>query len=436
MHVMAVCNVAVYGCGTVGLGVCQVLLTKGPLHERTGGCIRLKYVVDARVGDLAALLPPHEGVVLTDDLAAPLRDPEVAVVVELFGGTTAARSLIEKALAAGKDVVTANKALMAGHGDDLFRLARAHGRSIAFEASVGGGIPVIAGIRRGLISDRIERMYGIVNGTCNYVLTQMDGRGVSYADALAEAQERGYAEADPRLDVEGADSAHKLAVLARLAFGVHVELKDIPCEGIAGVNLSDIQYAKGLGYTLKLLAVAARRGERLELSVYPALLHREHPVAAIGGVYNAICIHASNAGEIVMTGMGAGRLPTASAVVADVASVALGKYPVHFAALSQFGDVPPADLVPLAEFEKRYYLCMECVDSPGALGKVATILGDEGISIASVHQQEAADGREAVPVVFMTHGAREGAVDRALDRICELNAVRGGRPRMLRVVDI
>jgi homoserine dehydrogenase len=437
MRIMEACNVAVYGCGTVGLGVCRILLSEGPLHDRTGGRIRLKYVVDARLDEVADLLPEHEGVTLTADLEVPLEDPEVAVVVELFGGTTAARAVIEKALAAGKEVVTANKALLAEHGDELFRLARRHGRSIAFEASVGGGIPVIAGIRRGLISDRIESIYGIVNGTCNYVLTQMDERGVSYADALAEAQQRGYAEADPRLDVEGIDSAHKLAVLARIAFGVHVGLDDIPCEGIAGVELSDIQYAKGLGYTLKLLAVAVRRDERLELSVYPALLHREHPVASIGGVYNAICIHASNAGEIVMTGMGAGRLPTASAVIADIAAVALGKYPVHFSALSQFGDVPPADLVPVAEFHKRYYLCMDCVDSPGVLGRVATILGDEGISIASVHQQEAADDcREAVPVVFMTHAAREGAVDRALDRISELNVIRGGRPRMLRVEDI
>jgi len=434
---MAACGVAVYGCGTVGLGVCQLLLNKGPVHTRTGDCMRLKYVVDARAAELRPLLAGHEGLELTTDLEAPLRDPEIAVVVELFGGTTAARTLIEKALAAGKDVVTANKALLAEHGDELFRLARAGGRSIAFEASVGGGIPVIAGIRRGLIADRIDSIYGIVNGTCNYVLTQMDERGVSYGAALAEAQERGYAEADPRLDVEGIDSAHKLAVLARLAFGVHVELRDIPCEGIAGIDPCDIRYARVLGYTLKLLAVAAGRGERLELSVHPALLHREHPVAAISGVYNAICIHASGAGEIVMTGKGAGRLPTASAVVADIASMALGKYPVHFASLSQFGDVPAADLVPLGEFEKRYYLRMECADSPGVLGKVTTILGDEGIGIASVHQQEAAEGGpETVPVVFMTHRAREAAVARALDRIGELRIVRGGRPRMLRVEDI
>ncbi|NLW51534.1 MAG: homoserine dehydrogenase [Candidatus Brocadiaceae bacterium] len=433
---MELCQVAVYGCGTVGLGVCRILLSPGPLHERTGDSIRLKYVVDGRTEELAAELPKDRGVILTDDLEAPLRDPEVGVVVELFGGTTTARTVIEKALAAGKDVVTANKALLAEHGDELFRFARAHGRSIAFEASVAGGIPVIGSIRRGLISDPIESIYGIVNGTCNYVLTEMDERGLSYEDAVAEAQRRGYAEADPRLDVEGVDSAHKLAVLVRLAFGVRVRLEDIPCEGISGVDRRDIEYARGLGYTLKLLAVAVRRDERLELSVYPALLHRDHPVAVTGGVYNAICIHAGHAGELVMTGMGAGRLPTASAVVSDIAAIALGKYPMHFSRLSQFGDVPAADLVPQAEFVKRFYLCMECVDSPGALGKVATILGEEGISIASVHQQEVGEGLEAAPVVFMTHKACEGAVDRALDRISRLSIVPGGRPRMLRVEDV
>lgn len=434
---MQKCTVALYGCGTVGMGVAQALLARGALNERIGDRVHLKYVVDVRLDEIRGALQPPEGLVLTDDLAQPLADPEVDAVVELFGGTTAARTLVERALAAGKDVVTANKALLAEHGDELFRLARAHGRAIAFEGSVAGGIPVIAAIRTGLVGDRIESIYGIVNGTCNYVLTRMLEQEMPYARALAEAQERGYAEADPRLDIEGSDSAHKLVVLARLAFGVNVRLDQIPCEGIAGVELSDLRYARALGYTLKLLAIGIRRGERLELRVHPALLRHDHPVAGVGGAYNAVCIHGSHVGEIVLTGLGAGRMPTSSAVIADIARIALGTYRTDFAALSPFGDVPDAHLVPFGEVETRHYFRLDCADRPGVLAKVANILGEENISIASVRQQEAAaPGEDVVPVVFMTYRAKEGAVARALDRINQLDVVRGERTRMLRVEDI
>ncbi|MHC4592497.1 MAG: homoserine dehydrogenase, partial [Planctomycetota bacterium] len=303
---MATCNIALFGCGTVGMGVARILLRGGAIAERIGERLRLAYVVDSRLDEVHRELQPPEDVILTDDLDGPLSDPDVHVVVELFGGTKAARRVVERALAAGKDVVTANKALLAVCGDELFRLAREHDRSVAFEASVAGGIPVVAAIRSGLAGDRIESIYGIVNGTCNYVLTRMLELGVPYSQALAEAQGRGYAETDPRLDVEGVDSAHKLAVLARLAFGAKVNLEEIPCEGIADVELCDLQYAQALGYTLKLLAIGIRRGERLELRIHPALLHCDHPMAAVGGVYNAVCIHGSNVGEIVLTGKGAG----------------------------------------------------------------------------------------------------------------------------------
>ncbi len=434
---MQKCTVALYGCGTVGMGVAQALLARGALNERIGDRVHLKYVVDVRLEEIRGVLQPPEGLVLTDDLAQPLDDPEVDAVVELFGGTTAARTVVERALAAGKDVVTANKALLAEHGDELFRLARAHGRAIAFEGSVAGGIPVIAAIRTGLVGDRIESIYGIVNGTCNYVLTRMLEQEMPYARALAEAQERGYAEADPRLDIEGSDSAHKLVVLARLAFGVNVRLDQIPCEGIAGVELSDLRYARALGYTLKLLVIGIRRGERLELRVHPALLRHDHPVAGVGGAHNAVCIHGSHVGEIVLTGLGAGRMPTSSAVISDIARIALGTYRTDFAALSPFGDVPDAHLVPFGEVETRHYFRLDCADRPGVLAKVANILGEENISIASVRQQEAAaPGEDVVPVVFMTHRAKEGAVARALDRINQLDVVRGERTRMLRVEDI
>ncbi len=431
------CGVALCGCGTVGTGVAQVLLSPGALDERLAGRVRLLHVVDVRLEETRRALAPLGEVNVTDDLQVVLQDPDVNVVVELIGGTTIARTLVEQALAAGKDVVTANKALLAEHGDGLYRLARRHGRAIAFEASVGGGMPVIAALRTGLVGDRIDSVYGILNGTCNYVLTRMLQDDLPYGKALAEAQERGYAEADPRLDVDGHDTAHKLAVLARVAFGVNVALDDIACEGIAGVDLSDLRFAEDLGYKVKLLAIGIRRSAGLELRVHPALLRHDHPVAGVDGVFNAVCIHGSNVGEVVLTGRGAGRMPTAGAVVADVARIALGGYRAEFAALSQFGDVPDARLVPFGQVETRYYFRLDCADQPGVLAQVSAILGEEGISIASVRQQEGVppDGG-LVPVVFMTHRAQEAAVQRALGRINGLDTVRGERTHMFRVEDI
>ena len=434
---MKKCNVALIGCGTVGMGVAQALLEGGPLAERLGACVRLKHIVDLRADDIRASLELPEGVLLGADMDAALSDPEVDVVVELIGGTSAAADLIERALRAGKDVVTANKALLAERGDSLYRLARENGRCIAFEASVAGGVPVIAALRSSLVGDRIESIYGIVNGTCNFVLTRMLDRDVPYAEALAEAQELGYAEADPRFDVEGVDSAHKLVVLARLAFGVDVKLADIPREGISGVALYDVEAAHELGYALKLLAIGVRRDERLELRVHPVLLSRQHPLAGVSGVYNALCIHGSRVGEIVLTGQGAGRMPTASAVVADIARVALGTYGAEFDALNQFDPVPAADLVPAGEATMRYYFRLDCRDQPGVLAQVAGILSEHEISIASVHQKDVArtDG-DFVPVVFMTHLAREDAMCAALDQINQLAIIRGESTCMLRVADI
>jgi len=431
------CRVALYGCGTVGMGVAQALLERGPLVERLGERIVLRYVVDVRLDEVRDALRPPPQVVLTSDLDQPLDDPDVDVVVELLGGLSVAKQVTERALRRGKDVVTANKALLAEHGDALYALARQHGRAIAFEGSVAGAIPVVAAVRNAFIGDRIESIYGIVNGTCNYVLTRMLEEGIPYAEALDEAREQGYAEADPTLDVEGHDSAHKLAVLARLAFGVNVRLDDIPCEGIAGVDLYDLQNARAMGYTLKLLAIGVRRDDRLELRVNPTLLRRDHPMAAVGGVYNAVCIHGSRAGEVVLTGRGAGRHPTASAVVGDIARVALGTYGVEYAGLSQFGSVSDADLVPPGEVTMRFYFRLACRDQPGVLARVAGILGEEGISIASVRQQEATqEDARFVPVLFMTHRARSAAMDCAMARINQLDVVCGDKTRVLRVEDI
>ncbi len=434
---MDACNVALYGCGTVGMGVARALLEEGPLNARLCKPVRLAYIVETRRRQVVEQLQPPADVTLTDDLDAPLQDEDVHVVVELFGGTTTARRVVQRALAAGKDVVTANKALLAEHGDELYELARQAGRSIAFEASVGGGIPIIAALRNSFVGDRIESLYGIVNGTCNYVLTRMLQGGLEYDEALAEAQQMGYAEADPALDVEGHDTAHKLAVLARLAFGVNVRLQDISCEGITGVDVRDLRYAAALGYTLKLLAIGMRDGERLELRVHPALLRREHPLASIGGVYNAVCVHGHMVGEVVLTGKGAGRPATSSAVIGDIARLALGTYRSDFAGLSQFGRVPDAELVPFGRIRTRYYFRLDCLDRPGVLARVAGVLGEEDISIASVRQQELAEGgEEFVPVVFMTHEACEASMQKALQRINRLDVIRGRNTRMLRVEDI
>ena len=419
------------------MGVAHILSPGGPLAERLGEAIRLKYVVDVRLDQIERALTLPDEVILTANLDDPLRDAEVDVVVELIGGTTVAGNLIEQALEAGKDVVTANKALLAERGDALFRLARSNGRCIAFEAAVAGGIPVIAAIRSGLVADRIDSVYGIVNGTCNYILTRMLENGISYEDALKEAQEHGYAEADPALDVGGHDSAHKLAVLTRTAFGVNVRLQDIPCEGIAGVDLSDIQEANALGYALKLLAVAVRQEDRLDLRVHPALLRRDHPLAAVGGVFNAVSVHGDQVGDVVLTGRGAGRTPTASAVVSDVARIALGKYQADFAGMAVFGEVPAAKLVPRGEARLRYYLRFAVRDQPGALAQFAAILGRHKISIASVHQKEAPGlGGDFVPVIVMTHLAKEKAVQDAVTEIGRLDVVSADGTRLLRVEDV
>jgi len=432
------CNIALFGCGTVGQGVASILLgERGAVSDRIGDRLSLKYIVDKRAAQIRQELSLPDSVVVTEDIEAALRDAEVDVVIELFGGIEAARSVIEKALRAGKDVVTANKALLAEHGDSLYALARSCGRTIAFEASVAGGIPIISALRDDLIANRIQSIYGIVNGTCNYILTRMTREGIPYQEALREAQQEGYAESDPGLDVEGHDSAHKLAVLARLAFGVRVELADIACEGIAGIEVRDLHYARSLGYTLKLMAVGIRNQDSVELRVHPTLLRHTHPLAAVGGAYNAVCVHGDAVGEVVLTGRGAGRWPTASAVVADVCRTALGTYGTDFATLKQFDKVPPADVVPFEQVRARYYFRLSCLDQPGVLARVAGVLGEQQISITSCIQQDLpAEGETHVPVVFMTHEAREGDVQEALRRIDELDCIEGGQTRMLRVQDI
>jgi len=414
-------NVGLLGLGTVGAGVAELLGDGDALAAASGARLCLARAADVVPERAAACGIPADR--FTTDARAVIADDGVDVVVELIGGTGIARELAAAALAAGKHVVTANKALLAEHGEELFGAAREAGVSISFEASVCGGIPVIQAVRDGLVANRIEHLLGIVNGTSNYILTRMARENMSYADALAEAQANGYAEADPTLDVNGTDSAHKLAILAAIAFGRPVDLADVYVEGIDRVALADIRYAEGMGYAVKLLAIGKATDGGLELRVHPAMIHRDHPLAAVQGVFNAVWIRGHAVGDTMFYGRGAGRAPTASAVVADLVDLALGRAPAAFQHLAaRIADAPAARARRIGDIDTRYYLRVQALDLPGVLAQVATILGNHGISIASMLQQERREG-EAVPVILMTHTARESRVQDAIAAIDALEVV-------------
>ncbi|MBM4086012.1 MAG: homoserine dehydrogenase, partial [Planctomycetes bacterium] len=412
-------------------GVVKMLLGSGKyLADKVGVELKLTRIAEKDLGRPKKVGVPQK--LVTDDAQAVLNDPDVHVIVELVGGYHPAKEFILTALSRGKDVVTANKALLALHGTELFRKAREVGRSISFEASVGGGIPIIAAVRDGFVANRIQAIYGIVNGTCNYILTKMSREGMSYKDALAEAQAHGYAEKDPTLDVDGTDSTHKLAVLGRLGFGVDFDYEAIHREGISDVEFDDMRYAAELGYTLKLLAIAKQHPNGLELRVHPTLLPKDHPLAAVSGVFNAICVNGDAVGETMLYGRGAGQMPTASAVTADLVDVALGRARTTFEHMRFFSNRRrKATVLDMAETKCRYYLRFSALDKPGVLSKVAGVLGKHHISIASVIQQDRREGQH-VPLVLTTHIAVEGNVRKALREIDKL-AVVGAKSRFLRV---
>jgi homoserine dehydrogenase len=405
--------------------VAQVLATqRAHLAARTGVAIDLKAVVDVDFTNARKLGLDEE--LCTKDFAAAIADPQVKVVVELVGGTTFAKKYIEQALAAGKHVVTANKALLAHHGVELWALARKNGVCIAFEASCAGAIPIIAALTEELACDKVEALYGIVNGTCNHILTAMSGENQSYADALKVAQQRGLAEADPTLDVSGMDSAHKLTILAALAFANKIDLAKVYVEGIDKLELQDIRYGRELGYVVKLLAIARRQEDGLSLRVHPAFISTRHPLAWVSGPFNAVSVYAANSGHTMYYGRGAGGRPTAAAVVGDIAAVALGTAERKFQNLGIWPDrTPPASQLDIADVQGRYYLRVQAEDRPGVLATIARILGDRDISISSVLQREASQGGAAgVPVVITTHRAREGNVRSALAEVDRMDSVK------------
>jgi homoserine dehydrogenase len=432
---METAKVAIVGFGTVGSGVARLLTEqRARIRRRAGRSIELARVVDPDLTRPRNVELPAG--LLTDSLAQVLDDPQIGVAVELVGGLEPARTIVLKLLEAGKDIVTANKALLAEHGRELFNRARKLGRSIAFEASVGGGIPIIAAIGQCLSANQIESIHAILNGTSNYILTQMEDQGQDYATALANAQRLGYAEANPAMDVDGSDAAQKLAILAHLAFGARVHWRDIPKVGIDTVELADQRYAKELGYSIKLLAVAQLVPEGLELHVCPTLVRHGTPLAEVRGAYNAIRVVGDAVGRVFFHGQGAGQMPTASAVLADVIDSVVGRAAITFRTLQLWADgrEAPVAVRDPAKVAGRYYLRLNVEDRPGVLAEIAGILGRHHVSIASVIQhetdEEASQADGVVPLVIMTHTAPEGAMAQAMAAIDQLSAVRPESVRM------
>ena len=429
-------GVALLGHGTVGRGV-VTLLAEGAddLCRRTGLGFDLRHVV---VRDLDRHREQNGQLPLTGDAGAAVTDSGVDVVVELIGGTGEARQWTLTAFENRKHVVTANKALVAAHGPELFAAARRHGVCYAFEASCGGGLPIVGALAGGLLANRVDALVGILNGTTNGILTAMSDRGESYDAALKEAQDQGFAEADPTLDVSGRDAAQKLAILAGLAMNRRVDDAQVHVEGIDAINPLDIAHARDLGYVVKLLATARRdEAGRLELSVFPGLLAAGEAMSDVKGPFNAVSVYGHALGHAMFVARGAGQMPTASAVVADLIQVGLGTYPRLFERLRIFPDTaPPAEVVAFGQTRHRYYLRLAARDVPGVLADVTRALGDAGISLSAVQQRERVVGDEGfVPVLITTHLAREDDLRRAL---AEIDALPGVRPPgvVLRIVDL
>ncbi len=379
---------------------------------------------------------------LTTDWRSVVADPQINLVAELIGGTTTAREVVLAALQQGKPVVTANKALLSAHGEELFATAQQHGTNLYYEASVAGGIPIIKVVREALIGNRITRLYGIVNGTCNYILTRMKLEGADFADVLADAQRLGYAETPPDLDVDGHDASHKTGILASLAHGFWVNPKQIYTEGIRHITKLDISFAEKLGYTIKLLGIVKKAESRkqkaetnccpIQVSVYPTLVPNAHVLASVNHVFNAILVRGDIVGDTLYYGRGAGQDATASAVLSDLADAALD---LKLGTKSRIPPFVPHEregaVLPMDEVVSRYYVRLNVADRPGTMAKVATILGDAKIGISSVIQPEGHEG-EVVPLILMIHDATNAAMKKALAKIAKLPVVRG-RPVMIRV---
>ena len=420
---MRTVGIGILGLGTVGTGVVDGLSRQVELlSKRLGVRLETRRIADLDITtDRGLALDPA---LLTRDAEAVIRDPSVEVVVELIGGCDAARRLMLAAFKAGKPVVTANKKLLAEHGEEIFDQAANAGVELGFGASVGGGIPIIRALREGLVGSRIETVLGILNGTCNYILTRMEREPLSFEEVLIEAQRAGYAEADPALDVDGFDTAHKAAILAALAYGVHPPLQAIPVDGIRGIAGMDVRFALELGYRVKLLAAISLDRESLSIRVQPTLVSLDHVLAAVQDTYNAVMVRGDLCGDTLYYGRGAGRNPTANTVIADIADVALN--------LASPGPRRPRAIaradgpLPLSSpdaWTSRYYLRLSVLDRAGSFARIANALGSHGVSIASVMQKDEKQEGRFVPVVVLTHDTTAGAIQAALADIAAMEII-------------
>ena len=421
-------NVGLLGIGTVGGGTFTVLSRNAAeITRRAGRPIQISVVADKNQ-ELARQVTAG-ACRITDDAFAVVNDPEVDVVVELIGGYGVAKELVMQAIANGKHVVTANKALLAVHGNEIFAAAQAKGVMVAFEAAVAGGIPIIKALREGLAANRIEWVAGIINGTTNFILSEMRDKGLPFAEVLKEAQRLGYAEADPTFDIEGVDAAHKATLIASIAFGIPVQFDKAYVEGITKLEAADIKYAEQLGYRIKLLGIARRREDGVELRVHPTLVPAKRLLANVEGAMNAVLVKGDAVGATLYYGKGAGAEPTASAVIADLVDVARtatadpdNRVPHLAFQPDQLHDLP---ILPIAEAETAYYLRLRVEDKPGVLADVTRILADQGISIDAMLQREPEEGEAQTDIIILTHRCREKAADAAIAKVESLAAVQG-----------
>ena len=426
-------NLGMIGGGTVGSGVFHALqLNGGLMASRIGVKVAVRKVAVKAFNEPRPYPIPRS--LMTTDWQGVIADPQVDIVSELVGGTGIARTMILAALKLGKPVITANKALLSAHGEELFAAAKKYGTNLYYEASVCGGIPIIKSLREGFVGNRISALYGIVNGTCNYILTRMKLEGADFATVLADAQKQGYAETPPDLDIDGFDSQHKIGILASLAHGFWVSPNNIYVEGIRHVSALDIKFAGELGYTIKLLGIIKRleSGCRVQVSVYPTLIPDSHVLASVNHVFNAVFVRGDIVGDTLFYGRGAGKDATASAVLSDLADAALD---LKFDTKHRVPPFVPHEcagaVVPIEEVVSQYFVRLNVVDRPGVLAKIAAIFGQSKIGISSVIQPEGHEGK-SVPLIFMLHYATNGAVAGALKKIGKLPVVKG-RPMMLRV---
>jgi homoserine dehydrogenase len=427
-------KIGLLGLGTVGGGTVTVLTGNArEIARRAGRGIEIAQAA-AREYKREAIPGIEQIGHIGDDAFAVVDDPQIQIVVELIGGYSPAKELVLRAIANGKHVVTANKALIARHGNEIFAAARERGVMVGFEAAVAGGIPIIKALREGLAANHIEWIAGIINGTGNFILTAMRDEGRDFADVLKEAQARGYAEADPTFDVEGIDAAHKLTILASLAFGIPLQFDLCFTEGISRIEAQDIGYAEQLGYRIKHLGITRRCPEGIELRVHPTLIPHRRLIASVDGVMNAVLVKGDAVGPTLYYGAGAGSLPTASSVVADLVDVvrALTTDPKNRVPHLAFQPDELADtpILPMDEVETAYYLRMTALDEPGVMARIASILGEQGISIEAIQQKEPGEGDTHVPLVMLTHRVREGQMNQAITRIEALGSVQGAVMRI------